>query len=138
MSDELTRELGAVVDPKTREYVRWAKDVDASEPFFAVQDCYRYMGLARVDMPHGPTVKGKVRGAQTRTFWRENCAHGGWQVVLGVPASYVRDLNTALSAEMALSVSGGVERLCYFLLKNNPELLLDACFVSPQKSDRQR
>ncbi|MCL6285996.1 hypothetical protein M3P21_20995 [Ruegeria sp. 2012CJ41-6] len=138
MEDITARELGAVVDHRTREYVRWTKEEDQPEPFFAVQDCYRYIGIARVDVPKGPSIKSKVRGARTCTFWRENRAHGGRQVILGVPAIYIRYLNTALSTELALSVAGGVERLCYFLLRNSPELLLEACFVSPQKSDRQR
>jgi len=130
--------FGAVNDHRTKEYVRWVQADSSKIPYLAVVDCYKYIGVKRVEVPTGPRIKKNVRGARTCSFWRENYAHSRTQIILGVPAINIRDLVGALTADKALSVAGGVERLCYFLLRNSPEMFLESCFVSPQKFETQR
>ena len=136
--DEEMRWFGAVVDPVRRDFIRWTQIGEREQLYLAVADCYRFMGVKRVDVPRGSRIRSVVRGARTRSFWREHYERSGTEVILGVPAQHVRDLGTALAEEIALLNSGGVERLCYFLLKNCPVLLMETCFISPQKSVTRR
>lgn len=132
------RVFGVVQDPRTREYVRWMQEEVGQVTYLAIVDCYKFIGVRRIDRPNGSRMKSKIRGSRTCNFWRENYADSGTEVVLGVPVSQVRYLASALPPQRALNVSGGVERLCYFLLKNAPELFLETCFVLPQKFESQR
>lgn len=131
-------EYGVVTDPKSREFVRWVQYEDEAMPFFSVRDCFQYIGIKRLDIPKGPSIKARVRGAEMCRFWRDNYAHSGTEAYLGIQANDVRFLTDVLRPEQALSVAGGIERLCYFLLRNGPLLLMDTTFVSPQKFDSLR
>lgn len=111
---------------------------DEAIPYFAVRDCFQYVGIARRNIPNGPSVRARVRGVEMCSFWKENDPFGGEDASLGVQANNVRFLADALRPELALSASGGIERLCYFLIKNSGLLLMDTVFVSPQKFDSQR
>ncbi len=129
MSSEKTCEFGAVMDHTTHQYVRWVRKDDSPIPYLCVADCFRYIGVKRVDVPNGPRICCRVAGARPCSFWREDYERSGTTVVLGAPANNIRDLNITMSEGLSLSVAGGVERLCHFLLTNAPALFLGTCFV---------
>lgn len=117
------RTYGAMIDPITKVYVRWVSKGMDHVPFLAVRDCYQFIGIKRVEIPRGSRVKSIVRGAVVERFWKEYYEESGNEGILGVPEPCIRDLTGPLSVELALKVSGGIERLEYFVKENLPKSL---------------
>lgn len=121
MADIDDRKFGAAIDPATREYIRWSSSRYSYGPLLCVMDCYRYIGVKRVEIPKGPRLVAEIYGSKSTSFWREYYDYSGTEVRLGVPVQNVEYLLGALPEGLALKTTGGVERLNHFLKKHLPQ-----------------
>ena len=74
MSIEEGAVFGALVHPVTKDYIRWRQDEEDDLKGLSVLDCYRFIGIKRVEIPSYSRIGAVIRSMRTRKVWREDYA----------------------------------------------------------------